>query len=123
MRDHNKLTAFKLADDLVIVTYKITAKFPKEELFGLTSQMRKSATSAPTNIVEGCARESQATYINFLDIAFGSLKELHYQYTVAVRLDYIEQQEFNHCELKLIEAEKVLAALIRSLRNKRPPKT
>ena len=121
MRDHNKLTAFKLADDLVIHTYRITAKFPREELFGLTSQMRRAAASAPTNIVEGCARESQANYLNFLDIAFGSLKELHYQYTIAVRLEYIEQKEFENSELKIIEAEKVLAALIRSLRKKRPP--
>jgi four helix bundle protein len=121
MRDHNKLTAFKLADDLVIHTYRVTAKFPKEELFGLTSQMRRAAASAPTNIVEGCARESQASYLNFLDIAYGSLKELHYQYTIAVRLDYIEQKEFENYELKLIETEKVLAALIRSLRGKRPP--
>ncbi len=123
MRDHHQLTAFKLTDALVIDTYKITATFPREELFGLTSQMRRAAASAPTNIVEGCARHTLASYLNFLDIAYGSLKELHYQYTIAVRLNYIELIEFENYELKLIETEKVLAALIRSLRNKRPPKS
>lgn len=69
MRDHTKLRAFELADELVIQIYKITFNFPKEEVFGLTSQMRRDAVSVPSNIVEGSARESQIEYVRFLEIA------------------------------------------------------
>ena len=78
MRDYNKLTAFKLADEIAVLIYKITQQFPKDEMYGLTSQMRRAAVSIPSNIVEGCSRESQADYLRFLVIAFGSLKELNY---------------------------------------------
>ena len=78
MRDHTKLRAFELADEVVLLIYRATREFPEEEIYGLTSQMRRAAVSVPSNIVEGCARESQAEYLRFLEIAFGSLRELHY---------------------------------------------
>lgn len=90
MRDHTKLRAFVLADELVLKVYQITKKFPKEEPCGLTSQMRRAAVSVPSNIVEGCARDSQAEYCRFLEIAFASLRELHYQVSLAIRLGYIK---------------------------------
>jgi len=116
MRDHTKLRAFKLADEMAVLIYNITKSFPKDEIYGLTSQMRRSVVSVPSNIVEGCARESQSEYMRFLEIAFGSLRELHYQFTLASRLGYIEKSQINECETKLTETEKVLSALIRSLR-------
>jgi len=79
MRDHKKLRAFELADEVAILTYRETRNFPKDEMYGLTSQMRRSAVSVPSNIVEGCARESQTEFLRFLEIAFASLRELHYQ--------------------------------------------
>ena len=116
MRDHTKLKAFELADDLAILTYQKTLKFPKSEIYGLTSQMRRAAVSVPSNIVEGCARESQAEYLRFLEIAFGSLRELDYQYGLAKRLGYTKDSEPANFEAKMKEAQKVLGGLIRSMR-------
>jgi four helix bundle protein len=116
MRDHTKLRAFELADEIVLMIYKETHKFPAIENFGLTSQMRRAAVSVTSNIVEGCARESQSEYHRFLEIAFGSLRELHYQFGLAVRLGYIKNQNVNEFELKFFETEKVLGALIRKMR-------
>jgi len=118
MRDHTKLRAFELADHLAITIYKCTASFPREEQFGLTSQMRRAAVSIPSNIVEGCARDSGADYIRFLDIAFGSLRELEYQASLAHRLGYIS--DFEPLAAVMTETSKVLGALIRSLRNPKP---
>jgi len=118
MRDHTKLRAFELADQLALATYKCTSRFPREEQFGLTSQMRRAAVSVPSNIVEGCARDSSADYLRFLDIAFGSLRELEYQASLAHRLGYIS--DYESVAAVMTETSKVLAALIRSLR---PPKT
>jgi len=117
VRNHTKLRAFELADELVIMIYQTTNGFPKEEVYGLTSQMRRAAVSVPSNIVEGCARESQAEYFRFLEIAFSSLRELHYQFSVAKRLGYIDESDVSECDLKIVETEKVLNALLRSLRN------
>ena len=78
--------------------------------------MRRSAVSVPSNIVEGCARESQIEYLRYLEISFGSLRELHYQFTLAGRLGYVGESEISEYELKIIETEKVLAALICALR-------
>ena len=119
MRDHTKLRAFELADEVAVLIYRATRGFPKEEIYGLTSQMRRAAVSVPSNIVEGCARESQAEYLRFLEIAFGSLRELHYQVGLSNRLAYLSEQDASMCEHKLVEAEKVLGALIRSMRSDR----
>ena len=116
MRDHTKLRAFELSDEVAFLIYQATSKFPKEEIYGLTSQMRRSAVSVPSNIVEGCARESQAEYLRFLEIAFGSLRELHYQFGLSKRLGYLNDHDISGCESKIVETEKVLAALLRSMR-------
>ena len=116
MRDHTRLKAFKLADELVILVYQWTARFPKEELYGLTSQMRRAAISIPSNIVEGCARDTEADYLRFLYIAFGSLRELHYQLDFAKRLGFLRDEDSSLIEPKVIETEKVLNGLIRALR-------
>ena len=116
MREHRKLRAFELADEIAILIYQVTRSFPKEEVYGLTSQMRRAAVSVPSNIVEGCARESQAEYLRFLEIAFGSLRELHYQCDLSIRLEYLDLQTFSVLDNKIQEAEKVLGALVRSMR-------
>ena len=117
MRDHTQLRAFELADEVVMLVYRTTTGFPKEELFGLTSQIRRAAVSVPSNIVEGCARDSEAEYLRFLTIAFGSLRELHYQLRLSKRLGFLGNEDFSSLEPKVEETEKVLNGLIRALRD------
>ena len=115
MRDHCKLRAFQLADELAVAVYRATRLFPKEELFGLTAQMRRAAVSVPSNIAEGCGRRTKADYLRFLDIAFGSFRELEYQISLAHRLGYLDTDGHELLQPRCTETSKVLAALIRSL--------
>lgn len=116
MRDHTRLRAFELADKLAVETYRATKAFPREEQFGLTSQMRRAAVSVPSNIVEGCARHTEVEYLRFLDIAYGSVRELEYQISLAKRLGYLASEPSDDLTSLAIETSKVLAGLIRSLR-------
>ena len=117
MRDHTKLRAFDLADEVALLIYRLTADFPEEERYGLTSQMRRSAVSVPSNIVEGCARDSQADYLRFLYVAFGSLRELHCQLGLSKRLGLLKEKDSPKVEQKIVEAEKVLNGLIGALKD------
>jgi four helix bundle protein len=118
MRDHRKLRAFELADRLALSVYSATKSFPKDEQFGLTSQLRRAAVSIASNIVEGCARSSHADYVRFLDMAFGSAREVGYQLTLAARLGYVSPDVIAELEKESNEACQVLAALLQSLRKK-----
>ncbi len=88
MRDYRKLTVFGLADDLVIEVYRLTAKFPAEERYGLSSQMRRAIVSVTSNIVEGSSRESEVEYRRYVEMAYSSAREVAYQLTIARRLEY-----------------------------------
>jgi len=116
MRDHTKLKAFQLADELAVMLYRATRTFPREEQFGLTSQIRRAVVSVASNIVEGCARSTEADYLRFLDVAFGSLREVEYQLSLAQRLGYLKLADFESIQTHCVSTSKVLAALIRSLR-------
>ena len=117
MRDHTQLRAFELADEVVMLVYRTTTGFPKEELFGLTSQIRRAAVSVPSNIVEGCARDSEAEHLRFLNIAFGSLRGLPYQLRLSKRLGFLRNEDVSLLEPKVVETEKVLNGMIRALRD------
>src|SRR5262245_39079388 len=117
MRDHTKLRAFEMADQVVMWVYQVTAGVPREEMYGLTSQMRRAAVSVPSNIVEGCARDSRADYLRFLHMAFGSLRELHYQIGLSKRLGFLCNKDSSLIKPKIVETEKVLNGLIRALRD------
>jgi four helix bundle protein len=118
MRDHKKLRAFELADALVLNVYRATRSFPDDEKFGLTSQLRRAAISIASNIVEGAARSSLAEYMRFLEIAYGSAKEVEYQISIAERLGYGQSDTIHALSDQASETAKVLSGLIRALRDK-----
>jgi len=118
MRNYRNLKAFELADELVLMVYKVTKVFPKDELFGLTSQLRRAAVSIPSNIVEGASRETEAEFLRFLDMAYGSASELDYQISLGCRLGYLKESVYKELSAKSSETAKVLNGLIRSLRQK-----
>ena len=94
-----KLEVWKLADDLAFGIYKITKKFPKEEIYGITSQIRRAALSIPTNIVEGYSRKGDKELARFVNISLGSLGETKYLIYFSNRLGYLQKETYN--ELKL----------------------
>ena len=113
MRDHRKLQAFQLADTLATLVYCATRGFPPEEAFGVSSQMRRAAVSAAANIVEGCARRSDWEYNRFLDISFGSIREVGYFIELAARLNYVTPGRAIELQTAQGRAAAALAALLR----------
>jgi four helix bundle protein len=120
MRDHSKLEAFQLADQLALATYNATRFFPQEERFGLTGQMRRAAVSIAANIVEASARPSKADYVRQLSIAYSSAKELQYEISLAMRLGYIAPDESKGLTMGSSRTARALWSLIQSLRSSHP---
>ncbi len=115
--DHKNLNVWKQSVDFVVDIYRVTASFPKEEIFGLTSQMRRSAVSIPSNIAEGAARKGDAETIQFLYIALGSASELETQLVISNRLGFVVDVSD---QLKILtEVKQQLLGLIRYLKEKK----
>ncbi len=119
MRDHTKLRAFQLIDDLVMRVYGATRQFPREEMFGLTSQVRRAVVSAASNIVEGSGRQSQSDYVHFLTMAYGSLREAQYQMSIANRLGYLIAKDYEDFASRCDEASRSMNRLICALRKEK----
>jgi len=90
---YRKLTVWKMADEMAYEVYVITRKFPKEEIYGLTSQLRRAALSVPTNIVEGYGRQSKKELKQYVNIALGSLAETRYLIYFSSRLHYLQTEQ------------------------------
>ena len=116
MKDFRELVVWQRAHGLAVVVYKATKSFPKEELYGLTSQMRRACVSIPANIVEGCGRGSDADFARFLHIAMGSACELEYHLLLAQELDFLERTDVDRLSGELAEIKKMLSAFIKKLK-------
>jgi four helix bundle protein len=116
--DTNKLLVWKRSHELALKVYEITKEFPKEEQFGLTSQIRRAAVSIPSNIVEGKARNSTRDYLRFLLISRGSLEEVKYQLLLSKDLKYISNDSLEITFMIADDVGKLLNGLIKSLEHK-----
>ena len=116
IKSYKELIVWQKSIDLVTKIYRITKDFPKAELYGLVSQMRRSAVSIPSNIAEGFQRNSTKEYLQFLYIARGSAAELETQIDISKRLKYIEALKLKDIEELLTEVFKMLSSLISKLR-------
>ena len=115
MKTHKDLTVWQKAMELVMEVYKATQMFPREEIFGLTSQKRRAVVSIPSNIAEGYGRLHQRETENFLSIALGSACELETQLILSKDLGYISLDEVEQLTIEVQNIIKMLAALIKSL--------
>ena len=115
MRDFRKLKVWEKAHHLTLEVYRVTRNFPKEELYGLTSQMRRSSSSIPTNIAEGCGRNGDAELSRFMNIALGSASELEYQFLLSHELEFINSKDFEKLITDVIEVKRMLTAFIQRL--------
>lgn len=120
MRDYTKIAAWQHADDLTLAVYKATGSFPNSELYGLTSQLRRSAFSVPANIAEGSSRETNRDYLHFLYIARGSLTETHYFIHLATRLGLLNSQTSEDLGIQVKRTFACLHGLIRAVKNDPP---
>lgn len=116
MRDYRKLEVFDLADRLTLRIYEATRSFPTEELYGLTSQLRRAAVSVGANIVEGASRTSEAEYLRHITIAYSSASELEYEISIAARLGYLDSTRQRELRILASRTCRALRGLALSLR-------
>ena len=118
MRPHEKLDVWKKGIDFVVALYKATEKFPKEERFGLTSQLRRAAVSIPANIAEGAGRKSYKEFAHFLSNSQGSASEVETELLIASKLSYLEDGNYLALNTSLDEIGRMLTGLCQHLDKK-----
>ena len=111
MQDFRKLKVWEKSHQLTLDCYKATATFPREEIYGMTGQIRRASSSIPANIAEGCGRDGNAELGRFLSIASGSASELEYHFILAHDLNFLSDSEFEHLSGSLTEIRKMLNTL------------
>ena len=115
MRDYRKIKAWEFADNLAVQIYMLSKNFPKDEMFALTSQLRRAGYSVPSNIAEGAGRRTTKDFIRFLDIAKGSINEVQYFLHLARRLEYLQAHEAEDLIAKAEETAKCLTGYIKAV--------
>ena len=115
MEDFKDFKVWLKAHELTIQVYTVTRAFPREEIYGLTSQMRRAAVSVGANIAEGCERGSDAELKRFVQIARGSANELEYHLLLAKDLQSLQAFEYKNLDAKVQEIQRMLAALVKTL--------
>ena len=119
MQDFHTLRVWEKSHQLTLDVYRATMTFPNEELYGLTSQIRRASSSIPANIAEGCGRGGNIELKQFLNIALGSASELEYHLLLARDLNHLKMADYERLVDNTIEVKKMLAALIAKIKNAR----
>lgn len=117
MQDFREIKVWQKSHQLTLQIYKITKEFPKSELYGLVSQMRRAATSVPTNIAEGCVQRTDAQYARYLRISLGSANELDYQLFLVQDLHYITHEQYVSLHAEVDQIKKMPTSFIKQLKN------
>jgi four helix bundle protein len=116
MKGFRKLQVWERAHELTLAVYRATRDFPRDELYGLTSQLRRAATSIPAKIAEGCGRNTDADFARFLDIAMGSASEVEYLLLLAADLQLLDRSEHRTLDAGTTEVKRMLTSLLARLR-------
>jgi four helix bundle protein len=119
VKDFHELKVWQQAHELALAVYQVTGRFPQEELYGLTSQLRRSCSSIPANLAEGCGRNGDAEFARFFSIAAGSASELEYHLLLAKELDLINPRQHEELTQRTTEVKSMLAALFQKLKAER----
>jgi four helix bundle protein len=117
MQDYRKLKVWQKAHELVLNIYIATKKYPKEEMYGITSQIRRSSSSIAANISEGCGRKTKTEFARFLVIALGSINETEYFLLLSKDLGYLTQGDYQNLTEHVIEVRKMLLSLESKISN------
>jgi four helix bundle protein len=120
MQNYKDLKVWEKAHHFTLKVYEVTKLFPKEEIYGLTSQLRRSASSIPANIAEGCGKNTQADFAKFLNIALGSTNESEYYLLLSKDLRYLSEVSFTELFQSINEVKAMLIALITKVRGQQP---
>jgi len=116
MQDFHELTVWQKAHQLTLAVYQVTSGFPRNELYGLTSQLRRASSSIAANLAEGCGRNGRAEFARFCSIAMGSASELEYHLLLAKDLNFIQAKDHQDLSQRATEVKRMLAGLLRRLK-------
>ena len=115
MRNYRDLEVWKISHKLTLMLYEASRKFPKEEMFGLTSQLRRAAISIGANLAEGCGRRTTPEFARFIRIAMGSASALDYHLLLCRDFDFVSREFYERSSKELVRVRKMLSALLSSV--------
>jgi four helix bundle protein len=119
MKNFRDLQVWQKAHQLTVLAYSVTCKFPREEVYGLTSQIRRCAASVAANIAEGCGKRGNAEFQRFLGISTGSASELEYHFLLAHDLKLLDESDYERLNDAVVEVKRMLASLVRKVEQER----